>query len=130
MQFCVTRVILRDLAALVPQIFHSLQKITHFLTGYINSYCLKVNKKYKKFYDYYLIKLYYAVLACHIYSVTRIRYFYPHLALSRVFFFTSPIMVRKPFQILNKCDDRYTFQINRVPTWIPDFILKNTMNAL
>jgi hypothetical protein len=39
-------------------------------------------------------------------------------------------MVRKPFQILNKCDDRYTFQINRVPTWIPDFILKNTMNAL
>jgi hypothetical protein len=39
MQFCVTRVILRDLAALVPQIFHSLHKITHFLTGYINSYC-------------------------------------------------------------------------------------------
>jgi hypothetical protein len=38
MQFCVTRVILRDLAALVPQIFHSLHKITHFLTGYINSY--------------------------------------------------------------------------------------------
>jgi hypothetical protein len=37
MQFCVTRVILRDLAALVPQIFHSLHKITHFLTGYINS---------------------------------------------------------------------------------------------
>jgi hypothetical protein len=32
MQFCVTRVILRDLAALVPQIFHSLHKITHFLT--------------------------------------------------------------------------------------------------
>jgi hypothetical protein len=40
MQFCVTRVILRDLAALVPQIFHSLHKITHFLTGYINSYYL------------------------------------------------------------------------------------------
>jgi hypothetical protein len=38
MQFCVTRVIFRDLAALVPQIFHSLHKITHFLTGYINSY--------------------------------------------------------------------------------------------
>jgi hypothetical protein len=38
MQFCVTRVILRDLAALVPQIFHSLHKITHFLTGYIISY--------------------------------------------------------------------------------------------
>jgi hypothetical protein len=38
MQFCVTRVILRDLAALVPQIFHSLHKITHFLTGCINSY--------------------------------------------------------------------------------------------
>jgi hypothetical protein len=38
MQFCVTRVILRDLAALVPQIFHSLHKITHFLTGYINSF--------------------------------------------------------------------------------------------
>jgi hypothetical protein len=38
MQFCVTRVILRDLAVLVPQIFHSLHKITHFLTGYINSY--------------------------------------------------------------------------------------------
>jgi hypothetical protein len=38
MQFCVTRVILRDLAALVPQIIHSLHKITHFLTGYINSY--------------------------------------------------------------------------------------------
>jgi hypothetical protein len=37
MQFCVTRVILRDLAALVPQIFHSLHKITHFLTGYINN---------------------------------------------------------------------------------------------
>jgi hypothetical protein len=28
------------LAALVPQIFHSLHKITHFLTGYINSYYL------------------------------------------------------------------------------------------
>jgi hypothetical protein len=42
MQFCVTRVILRDLAALVPQIFHSLHKITHFLTGYINSYCCLV----------------------------------------------------------------------------------------
>jgi hypothetical protein len=40
MQFCVSRVILRDLAALVPQIFHSLHKITHFLTGYINSYFL------------------------------------------------------------------------------------------
>jgi hypothetical protein len=38
MQFCVTRVILRDHAALVPQIFHSLHKIRHFLTGYINSY--------------------------------------------------------------------------------------------
>jgi hypothetical protein len=44
MQFCVTRVILRDLAALVPQIFHSLHKITHFLTGYINSYLLIVKK--------------------------------------------------------------------------------------
>jgi hypothetical protein len=44
MQFCVTRVILRDLAALVPQIFHSLHKITHFLTGYINSYCMLVSK--------------------------------------------------------------------------------------
>jgi hypothetical protein len=42
MQFCVTRVILRDLAALVPQIFHSLHKITHFLTGYINSYSINV----------------------------------------------------------------------------------------
>jgi hypothetical protein len=41
MQFCVTRVILRDLAALVPQIFHSLHKITYFLTGYINSYFLR-----------------------------------------------------------------------------------------
>jgi hypothetical protein len=29
-----------------------------------------------------------------------------------------------------KCNDRYTFQINRVPTWIPDLIFKNTMNAL
>jgi hypothetical protein len=38
MQFCVTCVILRDLAALVPQIFYSPHKITHFLTGYINSY--------------------------------------------------------------------------------------------
>jgi hypothetical protein len=38
MQFCVTRMILRDLAALVPQIFRSLHKITHFLTGYVNSY--------------------------------------------------------------------------------------------
>jgi hypothetical protein len=43
MQFCVTRVILRDLAALVPQIFHSLHKITHFLTGYINSYYVTRN---------------------------------------------------------------------------------------
>jgi hypothetical protein len=42
MQFCVARVILRDLAALVPQIFHSLHKITHFLTGYINSYSLSI----------------------------------------------------------------------------------------
>jgi hypothetical protein len=42
MQFCVTRVILRDLAALVPQIFHSLHKITHFLTGCINSYFLYI----------------------------------------------------------------------------------------
>jgi hypothetical protein len=42
MQFCVTRVILRDLAALVPQIFHSLHKITHFLTGYINSYFVRI----------------------------------------------------------------------------------------
>jgi hypothetical protein len=31
-----------------------------------------------------------------------------------------------------KCDDRYNFQINRIPTWIPDLIFKyqNTMNAL
>jgi hypothetical protein len=32
------------------------------------------------------------------------------------------VIVRKPFQILNmneKCNGRYTFQINRIPTWIP-----------
>jgi hypothetical protein len=45
------------------------------------------------------------------------------------------VTVRKPFQILNmneKCNDRYTFQINRTPTRIPDLIFKyqNTMNAL
>jgi hypothetical protein len=33
MQFCVSR-------SEIPQIFHSLHKITHFLTGYINSYFL------------------------------------------------------------------------------------------
>jgi hypothetical protein len=51
MQFCVTRVILRDLVALVPQIFHSLHKITHFLTGYINSYCSNDEKKKGMFGD-------------------------------------------------------------------------------
>jgi hypothetical protein len=45
------------------------------------------------------------------------------------------VIVRKPFQILNmneKCNDRYNFQINRIPTRIPDLIFKyqNTMNAL
>jgi hypothetical protein len=38
------------------------------------------------------------------------------------------VIVRKPFQILNmneKCNDRYTFQINRIPTWIPDLIFKD-----
>jgi hypothetical protein len=45
------------------------------------------------------------------------------------------VAVRKPFQILNlneKCSDRYTFQINRIPTRIPDLIFKyqHTMNAL
>jgi hypothetical protein len=45
------------------------------------------------------------------------------------------VIVGKPFQILNmneKCNDRYTFQINRIPTCIPDLIFKyqNTMNAL
>jgi hypothetical protein len=43
-------------------------------------------------------------------------------------------MVGKPFQIINmkeKCNDRYTFQINRMPTWIPDFFLNTkTLNAL
>jgi hypothetical protein len=31
-----------------------------------------------------------------------------------------------------KCNDSYTFQANRMPTWIPDLIFKyqNTMNAL
>jgi hypothetical protein len=31
-----------------------------------------------------------------------------------------------------KCNDRYTFQINRIPTWIPDLTFKyqNKMNAL
>jgi hypothetical protein len=48
MQFCVTRVILRDLAALVPQIFHSLHKITHFLTGYINTIVGNYNKTHTK----------------------------------------------------------------------------------
>jgi hypothetical protein len=41
MQFCVTRVILRDLAALVPQIFHSLHKIT------LNSYLLSCQMSFK-----------------------------------------------------------------------------------
>jgi hypothetical protein len=45
------------------------------------------------------------------------------------------VIVRKPFQIINmneKGNDRYIFQINRIPTWIPDLIFKyqNTMNAL
>jgi hypothetical protein len=45
------------------------------------------------------------------------------------------VIVRKPFQILNtneKCNDRYIFQINKIPTWIPALIFKyqNTMNAL
>jgi hypothetical protein len=45
------------------------------------------------------------------------------------------VIIRKLFQILNmneKCNDRYTFEINRIPTWIPDLIFKyqNTMNAL
>jgi hypothetical protein len=44
-------------------------------------------------------------------------------------------VVVKHFQILNmneKCNDRHTFQINRIPTWILDLIFKyqNTMNAL
>jgi hypothetical protein len=39
------------------------------------------------------------------------------------------------FQILNmneKCNDRHTFQTNRIPTWILDLIFKyhNTMDAL
>jgi hypothetical protein len=31
-----------------------------------------------------------------------------------------------------KCNDRYIFQINGIPTWIPDLIFKyqNTMYAL
>jgi hypothetical protein len=31
-----------------------------------------------------------------------------------------------------KCNDRYIFQINRIPAWIPNLIFKyqNTMNAL
>jgi hypothetical protein len=49
MQFCVTRVILRDLAALVRQIFHSLHKITHFLTGYINSYYITLQHFFHPF---------------------------------------------------------------------------------
>jgi hypothetical protein len=45
------------------------------------------------------------------------------------------VIVRKPFQILNmneKCYDTYTFQINKIPTWIPVLIFKyqNTMTAL
>jgi hypothetical protein len=45
------------------------------------------------------------------------------------------VIVRKPFQILNmneKCNYRYNFQINRIPTRIPDLIFKyqNAMNAL
>jgi hypothetical protein len=44
-------------------------------------------------------------------------------------------MMSVHFQILNmneKCNDRYTFQTNRIPTWIPDLIFKyhNTMDAL
>jgi hypothetical protein len=37
------------------------------------------------------------------------------------------VTVRKPFQILNmneKFNDRFTLQINRIPTWIPDLIFK------
>jgi hypothetical protein len=45
------------------------------------------------------------------------------------------VIVRKPFQILNmneKCNGRYIFQINKIPTWIPDLIFKYqiTTNAL
>jgi hypothetical protein len=45
------------------------------------------------------------------------------------------VIVRKLFQILNmneKCNDRYHFPINRIPTRISDLIFKyqNTMNAL
>jgi hypothetical protein len=45
------------------------------------------------------------------------------------------VIVRKHFQILNmneKCNNSYTFQTNRIPTWIPDLIFKyqNTTNAL
>jgi hypothetical protein len=45
------------------------------------------------------------------------------------------VIVRRFFQILNmneKCNDRYTFQINRIPTSIHDLIFKyqDTMNAL
>jgi hypothetical protein len=37
------------------------------------------------------------------------------------------VIIRKYFQILNmneKCNDKYSFQTNRIPTWIPDFIFK------
>jgi hypothetical protein len=37
------------------------------------------------------------------------------------------VIVRKHFQILNtneKCSDRCTVQMNRIPTWIPDLIFK------
>jgi hypothetical protein len=49
--------------------------------------------------------------------------------------YIGSVIVRKPFQTLNmneKCNDRYIFQINRIPTLIPDLIFKyqNTMNAL
>jgi hypothetical protein len=57
MQFCVTRVILRDLAALVPQIFHSLHKITHFLTGYINSYLSTLNENGNFTYEKQLFRM-------------------------------------------------------------------------
>jgi hypothetical protein len=46
----------------------------------------------------------------------------------------ASVIVRKHFPILNtneKCSDRCTVQMNRIPTWIPDLIFKyqNTMNA-
>jgi hypothetical protein len=45
------------------------------------------------------------------------------------------VIVRKHFSIVNmneKCNDKYTFQTNGRPTWLPDLIFKyqNTMNAL